>query len=258
MTTSQPAADKTIEFKDGDTIYRQGSEPTGVYMVLSGRVEIWHDHSGEKTFIAAIGDGELLGEVSAIEDTPHSVTAKASGDVSCLYIPITAFRRSFADPLVRRIVHTLAARLRSSYVTSETTGTPSHRQDGRPKTVPVLEAGSKMVAASLMTYVELKDFPFQIGGFTGRPGKCMHTKNQLKLPLGHLAELSESHFEIITRDGDLWVRDLGSSQGTIVNGRAISRYAMSATEKLKAGENTVIAGGPDSPVRFVISLPDSF
>lgn len=257
MAKKKTNADETIVFADGDIIYRQNAKPTGVYMILEGHVEIWHEHAGKMTLVATIGDGELLGEVSAIQKAPHSVTAKAKGIVKSLFIPTPAFRRSFADPLVRRVVQTMAARLKSSYVKDiETKWTPP-RHDGRPENIPTIEAGSHMVASCLLTYVELKAFPFVVGGFAGAEGKCIIDSHQLKLPLAHTAELADNHFEIVTRDGQLWVRDLGSPQGTIVNGQPLSRYTMTATARLKTGENIIVAGGAESPIRFIATLPDT-
>ena len=106
-----------------------------------------------------------------------------------------------------------------------------------------------------MTFVELLDFPFAVGNVASKDGHCVISPASLKLPLKSVPDLADNHFEIVRREGALWVRDLGAAQGTMVNGEKLSKYALKATARLKVGRNEVVAGGPDSPVRFLISIP---
>jgi CRP/FNR family cyclic AMP-dependent transcriptional regulator len=60
---------------------------------------------------------------------------------------------------------------------------------------------------------------------------------------------------MIARSGDqLLVSDLGSTLGTIVNGRPIGHHFMKDAEPLHRGENHVVAGGNGSPFEFLISI----
>lgn len=256
MTQADRNFGKPVSFVVGDTIYKQGSESTGIYMLLDGRVEIWRHDGDDAYHLASIGAGELLGEVSVIERSRHSVTAKASESTNALFIDAESFRKSFSDPLVRHVVNTLATRLRNSYAITKSI------MDERGDDAAIcksehatLEGVSRLVADKLLTYVELKEFPFTVSNFTSNAAHSIATPNSLKLPLPGVHELADNHFEIVKRDGDLYIRDLGSPHGTLVNGEALSRYSMNAIAKLKIGKNDVVAGGPDSPVRFAITLP---
>lgn len=245
-----------VQFKAGDTIYEQESASEGVYMILDGQVEIWRHEGDTGHHIASLRGGELLGEVSVIERKRHSVTAKASKATTALFITADAFRKSFADPLVRHVVHTLATRLRSSYAIKEVIeGTTEPKAHHFKSTKPTIEGHSRMVADKLLTFVELEEFPFTVGNIASTDGHCVIGATSLKVPLKGVHELTDNHFEIVRRDGALWIRDLGSMQGTLVNGEKLSKYAMNATAKLRTGRNHVIAGGPDSPVRFLIMIP---
>lgn len=258
MTESDGEFGETKTFDAGSIMYRQNAESEGVYLLLEGCVEIWHEHEGEVTLIATIGEGELLGEVSAIENVVHSVTAKTLRDTKCIYIPSPAFRKSFSNPLVRQVVRTMAARLKSSYEAKNSTNDPEGISPAARKVkVPIIEAGSRMVASCLTTQVQLKEFPFTVGAIATAAHQCTINSKTLMVPLGHVAEIANRHFEIIRRDGTLWVRDMGSPQGTVVNGEALSRYGLSATTKLRYGENLIAAGGPESPIRFKVILPAS-
>lgn len=247
-----------VQFKVGETIYEQESPSDGVYMILDGQVEIWRHEGDTNHHIASLRGGELLGEVSVIERKAHSVTAKASKPTTALFITADAFRKSFADPLVRHVVHTLATRLRSSYAIKEAMEDATQSKTPHFKsTKPTIEGHSRIVADKLLTFVELKEFPFTVGNIATTDSHCVIGATSLKLPLKGVPELADNHFEIIKREGILWVRDLGSTQGTLVNGEKLGKYTMNALAKLRPGRNQVIAGGPDSPVRFLVMIPPS-
>lgn len=250
---------KPVSFDVGDTIYEQGSESSGVYMILDGQVDIWRTDGEQAHHIASISGGELLGEVSVIERRDHSVTAKASRPTNALFIDADAFRRSFSDPLVRHVVNTLAARLRSSYAVSraieEETGVSSAQQKSDK---PTIEGASRLVADKFLTFVEVTEFPYVVGNIASQEKHTIASPSSLKIPLTGVVELCDNHFEIIRRSGALYVRDLGSPHGTLVNGDALSKYGISATARLKAGKNEVVAGGAESPVRFTVTIPAAF
>jgi hypothetical protein len=246
-----------IHFRVGETIYAQGSETKGVYLLLDGKVDIWRNDDNDTSHVASINGGELLGEVSVIEKRPHSVTAKATEETSALFIDAPSFRRSFSDPLVRHVVHTLAARLRSSYTAQKTKKIEAEPIVFKSRK-PTLEGGSRLVANKLLTFIELTTFPFTVGNINSSAKHSLLTDTAVRVPLNGVAELADKHFEIVKRDGTLHIKDLGSPQGTMVNGEHLSKYAMNATAKLKPGENKIIAGKDDSPVRFIINIPKDY
>lgn len=258
MAREPSSMGEQVTFNEGDTIYEQGSPSEGVYMILDGQIDIWRDEGENSHHIAALGSGDLLGEVSVIERKDHSVTARASKNTIALFISAEGFRKSFSDPLVRHVVHTLAARLRSSYAVKESIESGSDQPVTFKSKLPTIESGSRIIAQKLLTFIELKEFPFLVGNVSNAEGNAVVATGSLKIPLAGVPNLSSDHFEIVRRDGGLMVRDLGGGHGTIVNGTEIRKYAMSATAKLKIGKNTVVAGGADSSVRFTILVPPEF
>jgi CRP-like cAMP-binding protein len=259
MPNTLENAGKPVAFEIGDTIYEQGSQSSGVYMILDGQVDIWRTEGQQAHHIASIGGGELLGEVSVIEKTHHSVTAKVSRPTNTLFIEADAFRRSFSDPLVRHVVNTLAARLRSSYAVSAAIQEETAKASSKPKShLPTIEGASRVVADKFLTFVEIAEFPFVVGNINSRDKHSISNDTSLRIPLPGLRELADSHFELVRRDGGLSVRDLGSPQGTTVNGEALSKYGLTATAKLRKGQNEIIAGGNESPVRFIVTIPEDY
>jgi len=247
---------ESVSFIKGETIYAQGSESAGVYMIMEGQIDVWRTDGEQAYHIASLGDGELLGEVSVIERRQHSVTAKASEPTIALFIDAKAFRRSFADPLVRHVVNTLAARLRSSYAAANAAKNISEQNLAAPKSDnPTIEGASRMVADKFLSFVEVTEFPFLVGNITTTEKHCILNPSSLKVPLSGAHELSDNHFEIIRRSGEIYIRDLGSSHGTLVNSLALSKYGAVATAKLLPGKNEIVAGGAESPVRFTVTIP---
>ncbi|NVJ69833.1 MAG: cyclic nucleotide-binding domain-containing protein [Alphaproteobacteria bacterium] len=255
MVAETPNMGEQVTFREGDTIYAQGDDSSGVYMILDGQIDIWRYEGDNSHHIAALGNGDLLGEVSVIEKKRHSVTARASKHTIALFIAADAFRKSFSDPLVRHVVHTLAARLRSSYAIKDAIEAETDQPASYKSQHPIIEGQSRIVAEKMLTFVEIKEFPFAVGNIANTGGQAIVNLNSLKVPLKGAPELSDNHFEIIRREGQVWVRDLGSHHGTSVNGEKLSKYTMKATAKLKTGHNRISAGGPESPVRFLITVP---
>jgi len=246
-------------FAEGDTIYAQDSESRGVYMILDGQVDIWHYDDDNAHHIASIGGGELLGEVSAIERRRHSVTAKASKLTTALFIEAETFRKSFSNPLVRHVVNTLAARLRSSYAAGDLNDDGSTQATTHNKSkLPTIEGASAVVADKFLTLLEIQEFPFVVGNIATTEKHCLATPKSLRVPLSKISDLCENHFEILKRGGRLCVRDLGGPHGTIVNGETLRKYGLLATANLRIGKNGIIAGGVESPVRFTVTVPPEY
>jgi len=64
--------------------------------------------------------------------------------------------------------------------------------------------------------------------------------------------LSRDHFMIERSGSGLFVHDLNSTLGTIVNGRGIGRHFSAESAELACGENRIIAGGWGSQFEFSV------
>jgi CRP-like cAMP-binding protein len=70
---------RTRTFKSGDTIFKEGEEGVGFFMVGKGRVEA----SRGGTQLAVIGAGGFFGEMALIDNHRRSATMKALEDTEC-------------------------------------------------------------------------------------------------------------------------------------------------------------------------------
>ena len=67
-------------FGKGDTIFRKGDEPTRIYIIQSGRVELLISDESVAVEKKVLGQGECFGQVSLMSMHRHSATAIAVED----------------------------------------------------------------------------------------------------------------------------------------------------------------------------------
>jgi CRP/FNR family cyclic AMP-dependent transcriptional regulator len=81
-------------YRAGAVLFHYGDEPGSVLVLLEGRVKfLVVGPQGKEVIFGFAGAGELLGEVSAIDDSPRSASAEAVDPVRALVIPRAAFQR---------------------------------------------------------------------------------------------------------------------------------------------------------------------
>jgi CRP-like cAMP-binding protein len=106
------------------------------------------------------------------------------------------------------------------------------------------------------TSVAIQKFPFRIGRKHDTPGKgvTVFASNDLPIADDKPYQISRNHCSI-EREGDsFFVRDRGSSLGTVVNEAAIGLAENSLTQDLRGGENQILLGSDDSQFQFKVTL----
>ncbi|MCC6421497.1 MAG: cyclic nucleotide-binding domain-containing protein [Gemmataceae bacterium] len=73
---------RTRSFRAGDTIFKEGEEGVGFFLIQSGKVEV----SRGGTEVATLSDGGFFGEMALIDNHRRSATVKAATDTQCLAI----------------------------------------------------------------------------------------------------------------------------------------------------------------------------
>lgn len=104
--------------------------------------------------------------------------------------------------------------------------------------------------------VTIQKFPFRIGRKHETPGKgaTVFASNDLPIADEKPYQISRNHCSI-EREGDhFFVRDRGSSLGTVVNDAAIGLAEKSLTQDLRGGENQILLGSDDSQFQFKVTL----
>lgn len=76
-----------LSLRAGEQLFAEGDEGTRAYVIGSGEIEIVK-RTGEKEVLLAVrGQGEVIGEMALLQDSPRSATARARTDAEVLCIP---------------------------------------------------------------------------------------------------------------------------------------------------------------------------
>ncbi len=67
-------------YRDGETIFDEGSTGDWVYVVEDGAVELSKNVNGKKVVLEILREGEVFGELAFIARFPRTASAKALGD----------------------------------------------------------------------------------------------------------------------------------------------------------------------------------
>lgn len=104
-------------FDDGATLIRQGVRGTSIFFLLDGKLRV---EDGKIGVIARLGTGEIVGEMSFVDESPPSATVVADGRVTVLELTHSDIEsRTLEDPafgtrLYKALCFFLADRLRGT------------------------------------------------------------------------------------------------------------------------------------------------
>lgn len=82
-------------YRADEYIFRQGEEPSHIYIVLSGRVKIVVDAKGTPLEMIEFDVGKCFGETSVIGVQSHSASALAVEDTRLMVLPRAALHSLF-------------------------------------------------------------------------------------------------------------------------------------------------------------------
>ena len=106
------------QYSAGTTILSQGDSGVGLYIIKSGKVRILHssspDRPDEELATASVGD--VIGEMSLLDDLPRSASIVAVDDVTALLLPIWEFRTTLQGhpDIALKLLSVLSRRLRKA------------------------------------------------------------------------------------------------------------------------------------------------
>jgi len=119
LTTGQSTsiADAIVKkrFKRAETIVEQGKKSDALYIILTGRARVMStDSRGREVILATLQPGDYFGEMSLIDDEPHSATVRTEIQTDVLTLGREAFSRCLPEnsSMSYNIMRGLVARLR--------------------------------------------------------------------------------------------------------------------------------------------------
>ncbi|MCP4725093.1 MAG: cyclic nucleotide-binding domain-containing protein [bacterium] len=103
-------------FDAGDVIIREGEMGVMAYKIISGKVDVKKKCDDNIVTLATLEEGSVFGEMSLIDEKPHSATVTALTDVECICITRAAFENEISEssPIIKEIVKAFSHRLRGA------------------------------------------------------------------------------------------------------------------------------------------------
>ena len=102
----------TRRFKRGEFVIREGDRNSDLYIVRLGAVELLREAEGadEPLGIGVIGEGEAIGELSFLDDSPRSASVRATENTEIVIIPKRIFdeRSALAKDVLAKVDHNIA------------------------------------------------------------------------------------------------------------------------------------------------------
>ena len=113
---SHPLKDFIVKFKAGDIVYREGDPGSEMFIVQSGVVHVSRNLAGEEQVLAVMEKGDFFGEMSVLEGTPRTATARAAEDCELVEVNSTVFDRMIRGniEIAVRMLRKLSARLQEA------------------------------------------------------------------------------------------------------------------------------------------------
>ena len=110
------AATTRRELRRGELLFREGDEPTGLYVVVHGRVALTSRTGGRERIAEIVGAGRSFGEAIMFLDKRYIVGARALGDALVLHVAKeTIFAELERSPVfARRMIGGLSAKLHAT------------------------------------------------------------------------------------------------------------------------------------------------
>ena len=79
---------ETIHAEPGVTLFREGEKVRGMYLIVSGKVDLQLHSAGMVTLVRHASPGCLLGVPASINQHPYSLTAQVRESAELRFVPI--------------------------------------------------------------------------------------------------------------------------------------------------------------------------
>lgn len=226
-----------VDFAAGSALIREGEAASALFILESGKAVVERAEA-PGVVLAELGPGDFCGEMSILQEQPHTASVIARSAVRALRIDIAAFHAVLRENsevgvhLMRRLVLRLKASEARRVALEAGAGAPAAgAAPARPapataspaKPAPV--AGTMVQPAALPYVFEHPEARLPITGgkaelLVGRPDPATGAIPEINLgPLDTARTLSRKHARVLVRNGNLVLREEpGVGNGTWVNG----------------------------------------
>jgi hypothetical protein len=120
--------------------------------------------------------------------------------------------------------------------------------------VQIKPGSDEMRQQSALQGCVVRHFPFQFGRRGELAGSESSSSNQLLVADRSPYRVSRKHCVIDSNADGVFIHDQTSKLGTVVNGIEIGGQSLETRVRLSVGENTLVLGGSDSQVSFILTV----
>ncbi|HVR29812.1 MAG TPA: cyclic nucleotide-binding domain-containing protein [Thermoanaerobaculia bacterium] len=225
-TTAKKPPSPVVQFAPGETIFSEGDAGADMFILQSGRVEIFKMIGGEERRLAILEKGDFFGEMAVLEEMPRNATARALGHVSAIAVSSGTFDQMVREnpEIVVRMMRKLSARLRQveddldrMALRAAALGAASRADEPEPRPTAKKTPGSHRLITENGDTV----FHLSVGSETtiGRCDPVTGIDPDIDLsPADTHRSTSRAHAKIYHRGRKFFLREeIGTSNGTFLN-----------------------------------------
>ena len=105
-------------FESGQAVFEQGNPGVGMYVVISGEVEISQIDEGDQLVLTQVGDGGFFGETALLDDAVRTATAITVEETEVMFfsrsglLTLAENRPHLGVKIVMQLSQVIAERLR--------------------------------------------------------------------------------------------------------------------------------------------------
>ena len=253
------------KYQPGEVVFRENDESGTAYIIEKGLVEVTRQVEGQEVHLASLGEKEIFGEMSLIEERPRCATVTAVEETLVQEIPSSEFSKSLqSDPDIGlSLLKALFERLREANSTimqlqkdmplsCHLPDVPISQTKRHPNTSVVLEGMTPEAAKALPRNPFLiTTFPFRIGRHSQDP----LVTNDLMMQDTAPYQLAIHHLTVLKGKDGIGVVDRGSQFGSLLNGDQLG--GVNGNPKpvfLSDQESILVLGHVTSPFKFKITV----
>ncbi|MCD4817516.1 MAG: cyclic nucleotide-binding domain-containing protein [Candidatus Cloacimonetes bacterium] len=250
------------EINSGNYIYRSGDKSDKIYFITSGKILIIKKKSQQKLILFDLRESDVFGDFEFFKSNVRSTSAYAETDAEYLEIDpedLKCSNENHSNNLILSIIKSLSIRMNS--FCSELLSRGENQRVFQEATKIsfnriTIEAISKKAMKSVngIKLIEIKELPFTIGRYSRKKVNRLFYRNDLELIDKEPHIVSRHHCSLVLIEDLLFVKDLKSKLGTIVNNEKLKSKHNFLLAPLKQGENIIYFGSKSDNLIFKIII----
>ncbi|HYW56738.1 MAG TPA: Crp/Fnr family transcriptional regulator [Polaromonas sp.] len=189
-------------YKRGEALVEQGKQSNALSILLTGRARVMStDSRGREVILATLHPGDYVGEMSLIDNAPHSATVRAEVQTDVLVVGRPEFIRCLPEnsSMAYAVMNGLVQRLRQA--------------DRKIESLALMDVYGRVARALLESAVPDREGNTIIRDKVSRQDLAKMVGASREMVSRVMKDLEERGFIETRTDGSMWVKDRLNSLG---------------------------------------------